>query len=105
MGVVVSHQFNGMIHGDVMEFHEVGNLGVSFDLPGSFHGFPPRRVVSQRSPLSFLSRISSVLGRVASLLVADEAFSVSDVFHLLTRREIDFVYIHGIWIRSRGSAS
>ena len=37
--------------------------------------------------------------------MADEAFSVSDVLCPLARGEIDLVYIHGIWIRSRGSAS
>ena len=42
---------------------------------------------------------------MASLLVADETFSVSDVFCPLARREIDLVYIHGIWIWLRGSVS
>ena len=37
--------------------------------------------------------------------MADEAFLVSDVLRPLARREIDLVYIHGIWIRSGGSAS
>ena len=88
-----------------MEFHEIGNLRVSFDLSGGFHGLPPGGLVSWGSPLSSFPRVSSVFRRVASLFVADEAFSVSDVLRSFARREIDFVYIHSIGIWSRGSAS
>ena len=41
---------------------------------------------------------------MASFLVADEAFVVLHVLHSLTRREIDFVHIHGIGIGTRSSA-
>ena len=37
--------------------------------------------------------------------MADEAFSVPDVFCPLARREIDSIYIHCVEIRSRGSTS
>ena len=37
--------------------------------------------------------------------MADEAFSVSDMFCPIARREIDFVYIHSVGISLRGSAS
>ena len=94
-----------MACGDVVEFHEVGNLRVSFDLPSSFRGLSPGGVISRRSPLFSFPRISSVFGRVASLLVADEALLVSDVLCSFTRREIDLVYVHSIGIRLRGLAS
>ena len=91
--------------GDIVEFHEVGNLRVSFDLSGGFCGLPPGGMISRRSPLSSFPRISSVFRRVASLLVADEAFSVPDVFCPFARREIDFIYVHCVGIRSRSSTS
>ena len=39
------------------------------------------------------------------LLCADEAFAIPDMLRLVARGEIDFVYIHGIWVDLRGSAS
>ena len=39
-----------------------------------------------------------MFGRVASLLVADEALSVPHVLRPFTRREIDFIHIHGIGV-------
>ena len=105
MGIVVSHQFNGMARRDVVEFHEVSNLWVGFDLSSSFRGLPPGGMVSRGSLFSSFSRVSSMCEQMTSLLVADEAFSISDVLRPFTRREIDFVYVHSIGIRSRGSAS
>ena len=46
-----------------------------------------------------------MLGQVTSLLVADEAFSVSDMLCPFVRREIDLVYVHGVRVGSRGSSS
>ena len=46
-----------------------------------------------------------MLGQVASLLVADEAFFISDMFCPIAWREIDFVYIHSVGISLGGSAS
>ena len=46
-----------------------------------------------------------MLGRVASLLVANEALSVSDVLCSFSWGEIDFVYIHSVRIWLRGSTS
>ena len=94
-----------MARRDVVEFHEVGNFRVGFDLSSNFRGLSPGGMVSQGSPLSSFSRVSSVFGQVASLLVVDEALSVSDVLCPFTRREIDLVYVHSIGIRSRGSTS
>ena len=88
-----------------MEFHEAGDLRVSLDFLGSLRVLSPRGMVSWRLSSSSFSKISSMFGQVASLFVTDEALSVSDVLHPVARREIDFVYVHGIWIRSRGSAS
>ena len=62
-------------------------------------------MVSRGSPLSSFPRVSSVLGRVASFLVANEALSVPNVLCSFTGREIDLVYVHCIGIWSRGSAS
>ena len=42
---------------------------------------------------------------MASLLVADEALSVSDVLHSFIQRKVDLVYVHGVRIQSRGLAS
>ena len=88
-----------------MEFHEVRNLRVGFDLSGCFRGLPPGGMFSWGFPSSSFPRISLVFGRVASLLVADEAFAVPDMLCPLGRREMDFVYIHGVWVRPRGLVS
>ena len=104
MGIVVSHQFDGMAHRDIVQFHEVHDFWISFDLSCSFRSLSPG-VVSWSSSLSFFSRVPLVLGRVTSLLVADEAFSVSDMLCPFIRREIDLVYVHGVRVRSRGSSS
>ena len=42
---------------------------------------------------------------MASLFVVDEAFSVSDMFCPIARREIDFFYFHSVGICLRVSAS
>ena len=94
-----------MTHQDVVEFHEVGNFRVSFDLSSSFCGLSPGGMIPWGSPFSSLSRVPLVFGRVASLLVTDEAFSVSDVLSPFTRREVDLVYVHSIGVWSRGSVS
>ena len=94
-----------MAHRDIVEFHEVCNFRVGFDLSSSFRGLSPGGMISRGSPFSSFSRVSLVFGRVASLFVADKALSVPDVLSLFTRREIDLVYVHSIGIRSRDSAS
>ena len=91
--------------GDIVEFHEFDNFWVGFDLSGGFRGPSPGGMVSWRFPLPSFPRIPSVLRRVASFLVADEALSVPDVFCPLTWREIDLIYIHCVGIRSRGLTS
>ena len=48
---------------------------------------------------------NTVFGRVASLLVVNEALSVPNVLRLFTGGEIDLVYVHSIGIWSRGPAS
>ena len=55
--------------------------------------------------LFLFSRDILVLGQMASLFVANEAFAVPDVLHSFTRREIDLVNVHCVRIRVRGSAS
>ena len=45
-----------------MEFREVGNFQVGFDLFSSFRGLSPGGTVSQGSSLSSFSRISPVFG-------------------------------------------
>ena len=87
---------------DVVEFHEVGNFWVGFDLSSSFRSLSPGGVVPRGPPFSSFPRVSLVFGQVASLFVADEALSVSDVLCSFTRREINLVYVHsvGIWSRS-----
>ena len=46
-----------------------------------------------------------MFGQVASLLMADEAFSISHMLCSFNGREIDLVYIHCIGIRASGPAS
>ena len=93
-----------MVCRDVVEFHEVGNFWVGFDLSSSFGGLSPGGMIPWVSPFSSFPRVSPVFGRVTSLLVTDETLSVPDVFCSFTRREIDLVYIHSIGVRSRGLA-
>ena len=106
VGIVISHQFNGVVCRDVVLFHEICDLRVWFDLPSGLHGFPPGEAVSLGGSSSFsFPWISLVFGQVASLLVADETLAVPDLLSSFTRREIDLVNIHSVWIRARGSAS
>ena len=95
-----------MLSRDVVLPHEVCDLRVGLDLPGGFCGLSPGEVISLRQgpSSSSFSRISSVFGRVASLLVADEALAVSYVLCSFTGRVIDLVYVHGIRVWARGSA-
>ena len=62
MGVVVSHQFNGVAGRDVVEFHKVGNFGIGLDLSGGFRVLSPGRMISRGFPFSPFSRVSPVLG-------------------------------------------
>ena len=105
MGVVVPHQLDGVARRDVVEFHEVGYFWISFDLLDGFCVPSPGGTVSRWFSSSSFPRISSMFGQVASLLVADETFSVSDMFHPIAWREIDFVYVHSVWVSLRVSAS
>ena len=107
MGVVVSHEFNGVVSRDVVFPHEVSDLWIRFDFSGGFRGLSPGEAVSLRWGFSFPSPsgVSSVLGQVASLLVADEALAVSYVLHFFTWREVDLVYVHHVGIGARGLAS
>ena len=104
MGIVVSHQFNGIACRDIMQFHEVRDFWVGFDLPCDFHSLSPG-VVSWSSSLSPFSGVPSMLGQVTSLLVADEALLVSDVLCSFVWRKIDLVYVHCIGIRLGGLVS
>ena len=88
-----------------MEFHEASYLWVGLDFFGGFRGPLPGGMVSRWFSFSSSPWISSVLGRVASLLVADEALLVSDMFCPIARGEIDFVYFHSIGICLRILAS
>ena len=88
-----------------MLFHKVCYLWVDFDLSSGFCGLSPGGVFSWGSFSSSLSGVSSMFGRVASLLVADEALLVPHMLGPFARREIDLVYVHSIWIRAGGSAS
>ena len=81
-----------------MEFHEVCYFRVGLDFLGSFRVLPPGGAVPRWPSSSFLPGISSMLRRVAPFFVADEAFAVPDVFRSVARGEIDFVYIHSVWV-------
>ena len=107
MGVVVPHQLNGMFRRDFVLIHEVRNLWIGLNLSGGFSGVSPGEVVSLRrgSSSSSFPRVSPVLGQVASLLVADEAFAVSNMLCSFTQREIDLVHIRSVGVGARGSVS
>ena len=81
-----------------MEFHEVRYLRVGLDFLSSLRVPFPGGTVPRWSSSSSLPGISSMLRRVASFLVADEAFAVPDVFRSVARGEIDLVYIHSVWV-------
>ena len=81
-----------------MKFHEVCYFRVGPDFLSSLRGLFPGRAVSRWSSSSSFSGVSSVLGRVASLFVADEALAVSDMFRFVAWGEIDLVYIHSVWV-------
>ena len=107
MGVVVPHEFDGMVCRDIVLPHEDGDLRVWLDFSGGFHGLSPGEMVSLRwspSPSS-LPRVSSVLGQVESLLVADKALVVPNVLCSFTRREMDLVYVHSVGIGVEGLVS
>ena len=95
-----------MLHGDLMLLHEVSNLQVCFDFP-YFCSLSPGEVFFLRkgSSSSSFSGVSPMLGQVASLLVADEAFAVLHVLCSFTGREVDFIHIHGVGVGVSGSAS
>ena len=80
-----------------MKFHEVCYFWVGLDLLSSLRGLSPGTVSWWFSSSSF-SRISPVLGGMASFFVADEALSIPDVFRFVAWREIDLVYLHGVWV-------
>ena len=94
-----------MTRRDIVLLHEVGNFRVSFDLSSGFRGLSPRGVISRGSPSSLLSWVSLVFGRMASLLVANEALSVPNVLSSFSWGETDLVHVHSVGIWSRGSTS
>ena len=107
VGVIIPHQFDGMLHRNVVLSHEVGDLWVRFDFPGGLCSLSPGGVISLRRGSSSPSFpwVSSMLGQMVSLLVADEALLISDVLRPFTRREIDLFYIHSIGVGARVLAS
>ena len=107
MGVVISHQLDGMLHRDLMLFHEVCDLWVYLNFPGGFSGLPPGVAFSlRRGPSSpSLSGVSLVFGQVTSFLVANEAFVVPHVLCSFTGREIDFIHVHCVGVRTSGPVS
>ena len=94
-----------MTCGDIVLFHEVSHFWVSFDLSSDFRSLSPRGVTSWGSSSSSLPRVSSVLGPMASLFVANEALSIPDVLSSFSWGEIDLVNVHSIRIWLRGSTS
>ena len=48
MGVVVPHQFDGVVHRDVVLPHEISDLRVRFDFSSGLRGLFPGEVVSLR---------------------------------------------------------
>ena len=97
MGVIVSHEFNGMSCGDIVKFHEVCHFWVGLDFLSSLRVLSPG-AVPRWSSSSSLPGVSSMLRRVASLFMADEAFAISDVLCSVAWREIDLIYVHSVWV-------
>ena len=81
-----------------MEFHEVCYFRVSFNFLGSLRVLFPGGAVPRWSSSSSLPGVSFMLRRVASFLVADEAFAVPDVFRSVARGEIDLIHVHSVWV-------
>ena len=87
-----------MSRGDVMEFHEVCHFWVGLDFLSSLRVLSPGGAVPRWSSSSSLPGVSSMLRRVASFFVADEAFAIPDVFRSVARGEIDLIYVHSVWV-------
>ena len=81
-----------------MEFHEVCYFRVGLDFFSCLRILSPRGAVPRWSSSSSSSWVSLMLRRVASFLVADEALSVPDVFCPVIWGEVDFVYVHSVWV-------
>ena len=86
-----------------MQFHGVHNFWVRFDLSCGFCSLSPG-VACQGPSLSSFPRVSLVLGQVASLFMANEAFSVPNMLCFLSWGEVDLIYIHSVGIRLGGSS-
>ena len=89
---------------DVMQFHEVCNFWVRFDLSCNLRSLSPG-VVCRGSSLSSFSGVPSVFGRVTSLLMPNEAFSVPNMLCFFIWGKVDLVYVHSVRIQSGGSVS
>ena len=88
-----------------MLFHKIIDLRVYFvDFP-CFSSLSPGGVFSSLWGFSSSSRVSLMFGRSTSLLVADEAFVISDVLCSFTGGEVYLVYVHGIGIPGRSGGS
>ena len=81
-----------------MEFHEICHFWVGFNFFSSLRGLSPGGTVSRWSSSSSFPGVSSVLRRMASFFVADEAFAVPDVFCPVAWGEVDLVYVHSVWV-------
>ena len=78
-----------------MQFHEVRNFWVRFDLSHGLYSLSPGVVCWSSSPSSF-SGVSLMLRQVTSLHMADEAFLVSNMLRFFVWGEIDLVYVYGV---------
>ena len=86
--------------------HEVTDPQVFFFDFSSFSGLlSPGGAFSKLRRVPLLSRVTLVVGQMASYFVTDEAFAVPHMLCSFTRREIDFVHIHGIRVPGRLSGS
>ena len=74
-----------------MEFHEVCHFRVGLDFFSSFRVPSPGGAVPRWSSSSSFPGVSSMLRRVASFIVTDEAFAIPDVVRSVARGEIDLI--------------
>ena len=87
-----------MLHRDPMLFHEAVDLWFFFFKFSGLSSPPPGGACSLLHGFSSPSRISLMFGRVASLLVVDEALAVPHMLSSFTGRDIDLVHVHGVGV-------
>ena len=96
--VIVPHEVYCLLHGDPMFLHEVVDPWVCFNFLGLC--LSPGGLDSLWWRFFSSSRVPPMLGQMATLSVADEAFVVPHMLCSLLRGKVDLVNVHGVGVPS-----